>query len=139
MEKKITLQSIIACPICGHRQGETMPTDACQYFYECSSCKTRFKPKQGDCCVYCSYGTVKCPPIQMGSSCCSQRQKVFSDQQVGIIVAEIETSDLTLYQLRFRIDVNNSTLVLTQLLKNFRGQLSADVFQIFQQRKPCSM
>ena len=29
------------------------------------------KPKKGDCCVFCSYGTVKCPPIQeSGKSCC---------------------------------------------------------------------
>ncbi|WP_449560078.1 GDCCVxC domain-containing (seleno)protein [Lishizhenia tianjinensis] len=28
------------------------------------------QPKQGDCCVYCSYGTVKCPPIQHSSNCC---------------------------------------------------------------------
>ncbi len=29
------------------------------------------KPTEGDCCVYCSYGDVKCPPIQQGSFCCS--------------------------------------------------------------------
>ena len=28
------------------------------------------KPLKGDCCVFCSYGTVKCPPIQQGQSCC---------------------------------------------------------------------
>jgi len=50
-----------------------MPTDACQWFYECERCKTMLRPKAGDCCVYCSYGTNKCPPIQAGpSSCCSR-------------------------------------------------------------------
>nr|WP_269465522.1 GDCCVxC domain-containing (seleno)protein [Zhongshania aliphaticivorans] len=49
-----------------------MPADFCQWFYECHSCGTLIKPKAGDCCVYCSYGTVKCPPIQAGSSCCGQ-------------------------------------------------------------------
>ncbi|WP_339879956.1 GDCCVxC domain-containing (seleno)protein, partial [uncultured Algoriphagus sp.] len=29
------------------------------------------KPKKGDCCVYCSYGTVPCPPIQENKPCCS--------------------------------------------------------------------
>ena len=67
---KIQLQSTITCPICGHSKEETMPTDACQYFYECESCHTLLKPKQGDCCVFCSYGTVKCPPIQMNKNCC---------------------------------------------------------------------
>lgn len=64
------LVSEITCPNCGHKKKETMPTDACQFFYECEQCKTRLKPKQGDCCVYCSYGTVKCPPMQTGSGCC---------------------------------------------------------------------
>ncbi len=64
------LQSTITCPACGHQKEETMPTDACVYFYSCESCGTRLKPKTGDCCVYCSYGTEKCPPIQQGQSCC---------------------------------------------------------------------
>lgn len=69
---KIVLTSTITCPNCGHKKEETMPTDACQYFYECENCKQVLKPKHGDCCVYCSYGTVKCPPIQAGSKdCCS--------------------------------------------------------------------
>ena len=64
------LQSVITCPACGYQKEETMPTDACQYFYNCENCNTRVKPKAGDCCVYCSYGTVKCPPIQQGQACC---------------------------------------------------------------------
>ena len=64
------LQSIITCPECGNRQEETMPTNACQYFYECTNCGEVLKPLANDCCVYCSYGTVPCPPIQMDESCC---------------------------------------------------------------------
>ncbi|CAN7570277.1 hypothetical protein LJR231_004202 [Phyllobacterium sp. LjRoot231] len=56
--------SILTCPRCGYRTAETMPTDACQYFYECTGCGTLLKPKEGDCCVFCSYGDVPCPPIQ---------------------------------------------------------------------------
>ena len=33
-----------------------MPTEACQFFYECTHCKKILRPKPGDCCVYCSYG-----------------------------------------------------------------------------------
>ena len=66
----VILQSTITCPECGHAAEETMPTDACQGFYECRSCGAVLKPKPGDCCVYCSYGTVACPPIQEGGSCC---------------------------------------------------------------------
>jgi hypothetical protein len=24
----------------------------------------QLRPKPGDCCVFCSFGSVKCPPIQ---------------------------------------------------------------------------
>lgn len=57
-------RSTITCPACGHAEKETMPTDACLYFYECKGCGARLKPKEGDCCVFCSFGTVSCPPIQ---------------------------------------------------------------------------
>ncbi len=40
------------------------PTDACQFFYECTGCGTVLRPKEADCCVFCSYGDVPCPPIQ---------------------------------------------------------------------------
>jgi hypothetical protein len=66
----LVLQSRITCPKCGFQKTETMPTDACQYFYECENCRTVLKPNPGDCCVFCSFGTVKCPPIQTGGHCC---------------------------------------------------------------------
>ena len=68
----VQLESKLTCPACGTAKVETMPTDACQYFYECTSCKTLLKPKTGDCCVFCSYGSVPCPPIQQGDAddCC---------------------------------------------------------------------
>lgn len=71
MTTEIILASIITCPKCGHKKEEQMPTDACQYFYDCENCHSVLKPIAGDCCVFCSYGTVKCPPIQKGISCCS--------------------------------------------------------------------
>lgn len=57
-------KSMLTCPQCGHQAIETMPTDACQYFYDCQGCGAVLKPKPGDCCVFCSYGDVACPPIQ---------------------------------------------------------------------------
>ena len=68
--QSIELNSTITCPECGFSKTEEMPTNACQWYYECESCKVLLKPLKGDCCVYCSYGTVKCPPIQEGQSCC---------------------------------------------------------------------
>ena len=66
--EKITLYSELTCPECGHQEMLTMPTDSCQWFHKCSSCEILLKPKKGDCCVFCSYGSVPCPPIQEGSS-----------------------------------------------------------------------
>ncbi len=64
----VELQSTITCPRCGYSAVETMPTDACQYLYDCNRCGLRMKPKKGDCCVYCSYGSVPCPPVQVERS-----------------------------------------------------------------------
>ncbi|MGB3388410.1 GDCCVxC domain-containing (seleno)protein [Nitrobacter winogradskyi] len=69
----VILESTITCPNCGHREMESMPADACQFFYDCTSCSARLKPKLGDCCVFCSYGTVPCPPIHASRNaptCC---------------------------------------------------------------------
>lgn len=66
----VILQSCITCPECGHAQTDTMPTNACQWFYDCAGCGKVLAPRSGDCCVYCSYGTVPCPPMQQDRSCC---------------------------------------------------------------------
>lgn len=67
------LESIITCPRCGFAKQEVMPTDACQYFYDCAGCREVLGPKPGDCCVFCSYGDTPCPPVQTEgrSSCCA--------------------------------------------------------------------
>ena len=67
---EIELQSIITCPECGFQKEETMPTDACQFLYDCTHCKAIIRPQKGDCCVFCSYGTVQCPPKQQELDCC---------------------------------------------------------------------
>jgi hypothetical protein len=60
----VALDSVLTCPSCGRQATEPMPEDACQYFYECTCCGKILKPRAGDCCVFCSYGTVVCPPMQ---------------------------------------------------------------------------
>jgi hypothetical protein len=64
LEVSMIAESTITCPTCGTSKTETTPTDACQYFYECTGCGTLLRPKRGDCCVFCSYGTVSCPTMQ---------------------------------------------------------------------------
>src|SRR4051795_9570312 len=61
---EMDLKSTIACPSCGHTSAETMPTNACRFFYDCKGCGQRLKPLAGDCCVFCSFGSVPCPRVQ---------------------------------------------------------------------------
>lgn len=56
-----SLQSEITCPECGFKKAQTMPTEVCLISYVCEKCKSVINPKKGDCCVFCSYGTHKCP------------------------------------------------------------------------------
>jgi len=60
----VEFESLLTCPHCGFAARETMPSDACLYLYECSHCRRLLHPQPGDCCVFCSYGSVKCPPVQ---------------------------------------------------------------------------
>ncbi len=60
----MTRPSTITCPVCGAQATETMPTDACQVRSVCAQCGAQLRPTPGDCCVFCSYGSVPCPPLQ---------------------------------------------------------------------------
>ncbi|MFY9973068.1 MAG: GDCCVxC domain-containing (seleno)protein [Chromatiaceae bacterium] len=76
------LTSTLTCPQCGHRREERMPTDACQWYYECHGCGALLKPKPGDCCVFCSYGSVPCPPVQLAAEdgpCCGASPPTHGD------------------------------------------------------------
>jgi hypothetical protein len=64
VRRRVILESLIICPICGISKSATMPIDACRLFYECTGCGTLLRPRTGDCCVFCSYGSVACPPVQ---------------------------------------------------------------------------
>ncbi|HQT91439.1 MAG TPA: GDCCVxC domain-containing (seleno)protein [Candidatus Kryptobacter bacterium] len=66
--KTIRTDAILTCPECGHRQEAEMPTNACQHFFICINCKTVLSPKEGDCCVFCSYADTHCPPKQIESA-----------------------------------------------------------------------
>ncbi|MEX0649238.1 MAG: GDCCVxC domain-containing (seleno)protein [Balneolaceae bacterium] len=57
-------ESTITCPHCGSMKKESMPVDACQFFWQCPVCEKIIRPKKNDCCIYCSYGDTKCPSKQ---------------------------------------------------------------------------
>jgi hypothetical protein len=64
-EMKIEMESTLTCPRCGFADKVPMPGDACQFFHACRECGVLLKPKPGDCCVFCTYGDIPCPPKQM--------------------------------------------------------------------------
>lgn len=70
------LKSTLTCPECGHAETETMPTNACRFFYDCKGCGVVLRPNAVDCCVFCSFGSIPCPPIQeacatgLEAACC---------------------------------------------------------------------
>ena len=63
MPVTITAATIV-CPRFSHAELETMPTNACQFFYTCVGCCVTLKPLPGDCCVFCSYADHVCPSKQ---------------------------------------------------------------------------
>jgi len=63
--------STVTCPECEEATEVEMPVESCQFFWECPACETVLRPEEGDCCVFCSFGTVPCPPVQQqGGGCC---------------------------------------------------------------------
>ncbi|MGR3640636.1 GDCCVxC domain-containing (seleno)protein [Alterinioella nitratireducens] len=66
----IKMTTALTCPTCGQDTPETMPADCCVWFHECTGCGAILRPEEGDCCVFCSFGTVPCPPVQAGTPCC---------------------------------------------------------------------
>ncbi|WP_415877776.1 GDCCVxC domain-containing (seleno)protein [Burkholderia ubonensis] len=56
-----------------------MPVDACPFFYECLRCHARLRPRPGDCCVFSSFGSVRCRPrrrtttVRTSPTMCSKR------------------------------------------------------------------
>jgi anaerobic selenocysteine-containing dehydrogenase len=57
--------SVVTCPVCGTGVRETMSSEAAKRVYHCPKCLAWLRPKEGDHCIYDSYGSVKCPTMQI--------------------------------------------------------------------------
>lgn len=62
---KVQTKATLTCPKCSTEQKVDMPENARQHFYKCTHCGETLKPKDGDCCVFCSYADKQCPPKQI--------------------------------------------------------------------------
>ena len=56
--------SLVTCPSCGDQREQRMPEFSCLPVYTCPVCQTVLRPAAGDCCIFCTYGSVPCPAIQ---------------------------------------------------------------------------
>jgi hypothetical protein len=61
----IELFSTLTCPNCGHHTEFQMPVHASKKFFECPHCKTSFSSKEDECCIFCTFGSVRCPATQL--------------------------------------------------------------------------
>ena len=61
----------ITCPHCGFAKEETMFVCGGESEYTCTRCAHILRPKEGECCVFCAYGNMICPPQQDKRNCCS--------------------------------------------------------------------
>jgi hypothetical protein len=64
MSEEVILKTVVKCPVCKFQKEETMKVGTHVVFYTCEECEATIKPRQNECCVYCSYGTVPCPAAQ---------------------------------------------------------------------------
>jgi len=55
-----SLTSILSCPLCRRTSEEIVPPDTWIRRHRCRLCSKDFAAKPGDCCVFCSYGSVRC-------------------------------------------------------------------------------
>jgi hypothetical protein len=56
---------VVTCPVCKTKVQETMVPETLKLIYHCPVCLTWLSPKKGAHCIYDSYGSVNCPPIQV--------------------------------------------------------------------------
>jgi len=54
----------LTCPRCGHRAAVVMPETYCLTDHVCTGCGTRLSAPAGECCVFCAYADLPCPPEQ---------------------------------------------------------------------------
>ena len=62
-----------------------MSMDSCLFFHTCAACGVLLRPKAGDCCVFCSFGSVPCPPVQLAAAddrCCAPDSPSEADAEI---------------------------------------------------------
>lgn len=86
----LVLEATITCPHCGFARQESMPAEACVHFYECAGCHAVLRPKPGECCVFCSWGSSRCPPKQREARAARRERALHRLFDLGVIIKGID-------------------------------------------------
>jgi hypothetical protein len=62
----VEIEAKLTCPHCNKTYEVEMPLNYCRILFNCDACNQDIIPKEGDCCIFCSYADKKCPPLQIG-------------------------------------------------------------------------
>jgi hypothetical protein len=55
-----SINSVITCPHCEASELLQIPAGSSQRFYRCQACDGILKIQSGDCCIFCSFGSIGC-------------------------------------------------------------------------------
>jgi hypothetical protein len=61
----VVKETHMTCPVCDTKVREKMSSEALRRIYHCPKCLAWLSTKKGDHCVYDSYGSIKCPRMQI--------------------------------------------------------------------------
>ena len=92
-----------------------MPEISCLVIYECENCHEILRSKPGECCVYCSYGSVKCP----------SKQKELTEPEYGKRQAEAfyAKEGKTIIKSKIPLLMSAAILLTVLILQNVVNQL----------------
>jgi hypothetical protein len=62
--KNLIFGTTVKCPHCGVERTAIMPSMGRKMALSCPSCNKIIFKKEDSCCVFCSYGIIKCPVEQ---------------------------------------------------------------------------
>src|ERR1700745_2564010 len=65
----VVYTSTVTCPTCGTQQQLTIPSEDPLRVYHCPKCLSWLQPRQGDHCIFESYGSVPFVAIQIVRRC----------------------------------------------------------------------
>jgi len=60
----VRVECEVTCPKCGHAEWMPMEADYSPYVYQCDRCLTVSVPSEGECCLFCAFGSSQCLPRQ---------------------------------------------------------------------------